>query len=126
MRPGCLGYGTPRSEAVCLRLFCFLGWGVAAVRLRCDFCRLGNSWWVGMLQCLASEECSPLSINLAFQQSWGPATQSYSLLLFYALLSSSCLLRGRPFLTPRLLRRYKRRIAQHINLIFKRYPLEKN
>lgn len=51
-----------------------LGQGVAAARL-------GHSCWVGMLQFQAAKECSPLSINLAFQQSQPLAVQNYSLVL---------------------------------------------
>lgn len=94
-RPDCLGRGTPQNKAACLKLLCSLGWGVAPAKLGCDFLRLGNSWWVGMPQCLAAKECSPLSINLALQQSWRLAAQNYSLVLLDALLSSSCSLRGR-------------------------------
>lgn len=129
-RPDCLGHRTPQNEAVCLRLLCFSGWGIAAARLGRDFLRLGNSWWVGMPQCLAVKECSLLSINLAFQQSWRLAVQNYSLVLLDALLSSSRLLRGRAP-TRKLLGRYQNSTTSmgtewHIHFIFKRYPLEKN
>jgi len=129
-RPDCLGHGTPQNEAACLRLLCFLGWGVAAGRLGRDFLRLGSSWWVGMLQCLAAKECSPLPINLALQQAWQLAVQNYSLVLFDALLSSSCLLRGTAP-ARKLLGRYQNSTTsigteRHGHSLLKRYPLEKN
>lgn len=60
-RTGCWGRGSPENEAEFQAPL--LGQGVAAAGL-------GRSCWVGMLQLQAAKECSPLSINLAFQQSW--------------------------------------------------------
>lgn len=108
-----------------------LGMGSSSSKKQgCEFLRLGNSWWVGMPQCLAAKECSPLSINLALQPSWRLAAQNYSLVLSDALLSSSCLLRGRTP-THKLLGRYGNSTTsvgteRHSHFIFRRYPLEKN